>query len=275
MVGQPLPVREALMGLTGTAALGLLVALALALPVWLLSLPLRDASLADRIWSALIAAPALAYAWFLRPDARGLLMLALLLAWALRLAVHISRRNSGHGEDRRYRAMRERHGAAFGLKSLYLVFGLQALLAWIVGWPLLAALAHPAPLTLLDGIGALLAAAGIAIEALADAQLARFLRGPRREGAVMDRGLWAWSRHPNYFGEACVWWGLGLMALGAGGWAVAWSLVSPLLMTGLLLKVSGVALLEQDIAERRPAYRDYMARTSAFVPWPPRRGARP
>jgi steroid 5-alpha reductase family enzyme len=109
---------------------------------------------------------------------------------------------------------------------------------------------------------------------VADAQLARFLRGPRREDAVMDRGLWAWSRHPNYFGEACVWWGLGLAALSAGGWAVAWCLVSPLLMTGLLLKVSGVALLEHDIAERRPAYRSYAARTSAFILWPPRRGAR-
>lgn len=261
--------------LLSLALLGLLVSLALALATWVVSLPLRDASLADRIWSALIAAPALVYAWVLPPDARGQLMLALLLLWALRLAAHITRRNRGHGEDRRYRAMRERHGAAFGAKSLYLVFGLQALLAWIVGWPLLAALAHPAPLSALDLAGALLAAAGIVIEALADAQLARFLRGPRHKGAVLDRGLWAWSRHPNYFGEACVWWGLGLMAVAAGGIGAAWSLVSPLLMTGLLLKVSGVALLEQDIAERRPAYRDYMARTNAFIPWPPRRGARP
>ncbi|QPF74513.1 DUF1295 domain-containing protein [Roseateles sp. DAIF2] len=261
--------------LLSLAVLGLLVSLALALATWVLSLPLRDASLADRIWSALIAAPALAYAWFLRPDARGLLMLALLLLWALRLAIHLTRRNRGRGEDRRYRAMRERHGAAFGRRSLYLVFGLQALLAWIVGWPLLAALVHPAPLNLLDLLGALLAATGIAVETVADAQLARFLRDPRREGAVMDRGLWAWSRHPNYFGEACVWWGLGLMAVAGGGRGAAWSLASPLLMTGLLLKVSGVALLERDIAERRPAYRDYAARTSAFIPWPPRRGARP
>jgi len=253
------------------AALGLLTSLALALPAWAVSLPLRDASLADRVWSLLIAAPALTYAFMRTPDARGLLMLALLLAWALRLAVYISLRNRGHGEDRRYRAMRARHGAGFGFKSLYLVFGLQAVLAWIVGWPLLAALAHPTPLTALDLAGAMLAAAGMVIEALADAQLARFLKGPRREGAVMDRGLWAWSRHPNYFGEACVWWGLGLMALAAGGWSASWSLLSPLMMTVLLLKVSGVALLEQDIGERRPAYRDYAARTSAFIPWPPRR----
>ncbi|MDY0746048.1 DUF1295 domain-containing protein [Paucibacter sp. R3-3] len=254
------------------AMLGLLVALAVALPVWALSLPLRDASLADRIWSLLIAAPVLAYAWKSSLDPRCMLMLALLLAWAVRLAVYIGLRNWGHGEDRRYRAMRERHGPGFGLKSLYLVFGLQALLGWIVGWPVLAALAHPTPLAALDIAGALLATAGLATEAVADAQLARFRRGPHSEGAVMDRGLWAWSRHPNYFGEACVWWGLGVMALSAGGWAAAWSLVSPVMMTVLLLKVSGVSLLEQDIAERRPAYRDYAARTSAFIPWPPRRG---
>lgn len=259
------------------AAQGLVVALALAVLVWAISLPLRDASLADRVWSLLVAGPVLWYAWALLPpvQARDALLLGLLLAWALRLALHISWRNHSHGEDRRYRAMRERHGRHFGLKSLYLVFGLQALLAWVLGWPLLAALGRAAPLTPLDLLGALLAGAGLVIETVADAQLSRFLRQPRREGAVMDRGLWAWSRHPNYFGEACLWWGLWLIALPAGGWGAVLTIVSPLMMTVLLLKVSGVALLEQDMAERRPAYRDYIARTSAFVPWPPRRGARP
>lgn len=259
------------------AAWGLLAALAVALPVWALSLPLRDASLADRVWSLLVAAPVAVYAASLLPpwQLRDGLLLALLLAWALRLAIYISWRNCGHGEDRRYRAMRERHGASFGLKSLYLVFGLQAVLAWVLGWPLLAALGQPAGLTWLDGLGVLLASGGLLIETVADAQLARFLRAPRTPGAVMDRGLWAWSRHPNYFGEACFWWGLWLLALPAAGWAGAWTVVSPLMMTWLLLRVSGVALLEQDMAERRPAYRDYIARTSAFVPWPPRRAARP
>jgi len=254
------------------ASLGLLVSLAVALPTWLVSLPLRDASLADRIWSLMVAGPAVAYAAAFPPDARGVLMLALLGAWALRLAVYVTRRNSSHGEDRRYRAIRERNQPNFGLKSLYLVFGLQAVIAWMVGLPLLAALAQPAPLNSLDFIGMAVAAGGLLIETVADAQLARFLRGPRQEGAVMDQGLWAWSRHPNYFGECCVWWGLAVMALGAGGVGAAWALVSPLVMTALLLKVSGVALLEQDIAQRRPAYRDYVARTSAFIPWPPRRG---
>jgi len=261
------------------AFLGLLTALALALPAWVASLVLRDASLADRLWSLFIAGPVLVYAYASPIDARGALMLVLLLAWALRLALYIGVRNWGHGEDRRYRDMRARNEPNFGLKSVYLVFGLQGFLAWIVGWPLLVALAGPessASLGVLDVIGALLAAAGLVMEAVADAQLARFRRDPAQaKDAVMDRGLWAWSRHPNYFGESCVWWGLGLMALSAQGGSGAWCLASPLMMTVLLLKVSGVSLLEQDIGERRPGYRDYVARTSAFIPWPPRRGAAP
>ena len=257
-----------------TALMGLLVAFALALPVWAASLIVRDASLADRAWPVLVAAPALTYALGSPIDVRGSVMLALLMAWAVRLAVHIVARNRGHGEDRRYRALRARHEPHFGLKSLYLVFGLQALLAWVVAWPLLVVLAGSAaarPWSWLDGVGALVAALGGLIEAVADAQLARFRRAPANAGAVMDRGLWAWSRHPNYFGEACVWWGLGLMAWSAHGGSGAWSLISPLMMTVLLLKVSGVSLLEQDIGERRPAYREYTMRTNAFLPWPPRR----
>ena len=253
------------------AAFGLLLALALALPVWLWSLHARDASLADRAWSVLVAGPVTWYASELVRDWRGALMLAVLLAWALRLAIHIVIRNRGHGEDRRYRVMRARHGPSFGVKSLYLVFGLQALLAWIVGLPLFAAFGHPTPLAPLDAAGLLLAVGGLVIESIADAQLGRFLRERPPQGAVMDRGLWSWSRHPNYFGEACIWWGFGLMALAAAGWRGAWCLVSPAMMTWLLLKVSGVALLEQGISERRPAYRAYAARTSAFIPWPPRR----
>lgn len=255
------------------AATGLLVALGLAIPTWALSLARRDASLADRIWSLLIAAPVLACACAsgLPTDTRGALMLGLLLLWSVRLAAYIGMRNWGAGEDRRYRAMRARHGPHFGLKSLYLVFGLQAVLAWVAGWPLLAALLHPAPLRWLDLPGFVLAAGGFLFEAIADAQLRRFLGERAHRDAVMRRGLWAWSRHPNYFGEACVWWGFGLMALAAGGLSSAWALASPLMMTMLLLKVSGVALLESDIADRRPAYRAYTARTSAFIPWPPRR----
>lgn len=255
------------------AAVGLVIALAIALPSWLASLPLRDASLADRVWSAFIAAPAAFYVWRLGGDPRALVMLAIVLAWAVRLAVFVTARNWGHGEDRRYRAIRERNEPGFALKSLWLVFGLQAVLGWIVGWPLLVAAGagHPAWSTW-DTLGAAIAAGGLVIETVADAQLARFRRDPANRGGVMDRGLWRYSRHPNYFGECAMWWGIGVMAMSAGGAAGLRSLASPVLMTVLLLRVSGVTLLESDIGDRRPAYRDYIARTSAFIPWPPRRG---
>jgi len=232
---------------------GLAASATLAAVAWAGSVMRHDASLVDRWWSALIAASALAYAVVLPASgSRAVAMGALLLVWALRLAIYISWRNWGHGEDRRYQAIRARNQPNFAFKSLYLVFGLQAAIAWIVAMPFLAGFAVDAPLGVAGGIGAALAAFGIVFEAVADAQMARFKADPATRGQVMDRGLWRLSRHPNYSGGA-------------------WSIVSPLVMTTLLLKVSGVTLLEQDIGERRPAYRDYIRRTSAFVPWWPKR----
>ncbi|MBL8471626.1 MAG: DUF1295 domain-containing protein [Rhodocyclaceae bacterium] len=257
-----LPAMQAL------GVIGVLAALA-----WMASLARRDASLADRFWPLFIAAAALVYAVQSAPlTARGLLMLALVMAWALRLGGYITRRNWGHGEDRRFAALRTKHGAQFGWRSLYLVFGLQGLLAWLVSFPLLAGLASRAALTPFDLLGGALCLFGILYEAVADRQMANFLRDPAQRGGVMARGLWAYSRHPNYFGEACVWWGLGAMAVASGA---AWALVSPVLMTVLLLRVSGVTLLEKDIAERRPGYRDYVRRTNAFFPGLPRGSGKP
>lgn len=262
-------------GLLQPALLGLALAAVLALLTWLASLVRRDVSLVDRTWSLMIAGPAVVY--FMAPSGafsqgadRGAWMLAVLLAWAVRLATYVTWRNWGHGEDRRYQAIRARNQPNFGFKSLYLVFGLQAVLAWIVSAPLLVGIASTAPLGPLDAAGLALAAFGVVFEALGDAQMARFKADPAHRGQVMDRGLWAYTRHPNYFGEACVWWGLWLVAVSGAGVPGAWSVVSPLLMTVLLLKVSGVSLLEKDIAERRPAYRDYVARTNAFLPGPSR-----
>jgi steroid 5-alpha reductase family enzyme len=253
------------------ALAGLLPILVLALLTWLASLQRRDASLVDRIWPLAIAGAACTYVWLgPPPGARSLWMAALLAAWGLRLGVYLTLRNWGHGEDRRYREIRIRNQPGFGFKSLYLVFGLQALLAWIVSLPaLVVAFGAGRPPGWLDLAGGLLMAFGIVFEAVADAQMRRFKADPGHAGQVLDRGLWQLTRHPNYFGECCVWWGLWLLALAAAGPGGAWSVISPLLMTFLLLRVSGVNLLEKDIAERRPAYRDYIARTNAFVPgWP-------
>jgi steroid 5-alpha reductase family enzyme len=255
------------------AALGLIVVLAVL--TWVASLVQRDASLVDRTWSVFIAGAAIVYAALLpAAGARGTAMLVLVIAWALRLSVFITRRNWGHGEDRRYQEIRARNEPNFALKSLYLVFGLQSVLAWTVSAPFLVGIGHGGALTALDALGIAVAAFGIVFEAVGDAQMARFKADPANRGQVMDQGVWRYTRHPNYFGETCVWWGLWLMALAGAGWAGAWCVVSPILMTVLLLKVSGVSLLEKDIGERRPAYRDYIARTNAFVPgWPRRKGS--
>lgn len=242
--------------------------LALGVLAWALATAKRNAGLVDIFWSLFfLLSAALLYARVEDASLRATLLLALVAAWALRLAGYLFVRNWGKAEDHRYQAIRARNEPGFAWKSLYLVFGLQAGLAWIIAAPLAAAIAPPAPLGALDALGFGLALFGLAFETVADAQLARFKADPASAGKVMDQGLWRYSRHPNYFGECCVWWGLFLVACGAGG---AWTAFSPLLMTLLLLKVSGVALLEKDIGERRPAYRDYVARTNAFVPGPRR-----
>lgn len=256
---------------TLAALQGLAAAAALAFFTWLGSLARHDVSLVDRVWSLMIAAVALAFTltWPIA-GARSATMLTILLLWAVRLAAYISWRNWGHGEDKRYQAIRARNQPGFAVKSLYLIFALQAVLAWVVATPLLAALSAGTgdwPWGVFDSAGLALALVGLYFEAVGDAQMARFKARAENKGRVMDQGLWRYTRHPNYFGECCVWWGLFLMAFSAGGW---WSVVSPLLMTVLLLKVSGVNLLEKDIAERRPAYRDYIARTNAFLPGRPK-----
>jgi steroid 5-alpha reductase family enzyme len=254
------------------ALAGLALNAGLALLAWIASLVQRDASLVDRMWSLMIAGPTIVYA-VQTPGTggRAIATLALVVAWGARLAAYITWRNWGHGEDRRYREIRARNQPNFAFKSLYLIFALQMVLAWIVSAAPLAALAGGRAFGVLDVVGIALALAGFLFEAIGDAQMAAFKADPTHEGQVMDRGLWRTTRHPNYFGETCFWWGLWLVALAAGGAAAAWTLLSPLLMSVLLLKVSGVALLEKDIVERRPAYRDYIARTNAFIPGPRKR----
>lgn len=254
--------------MTPAIVAGFAAALALASCVWAASLRLRDVSIVDIAWGLLVATPGyVAMALLPHPGPRALPVLAMGTLWALRLSGYIAWRHHGQPEDRRYRAIRERNEPNFPLKSLYLVFGLQAVLATVVALPLVGAIAAPAPLNGLDAIGGAVFVAGFLCEAVADAQLARFKSDPAHAGRVMAQGLWRYSRHPNYFGECGLWWGLWLVAAAAGAW---WTVVSPLLMTVLLLKVSGVTLLEQDLRERRPAYREYVRRTNAFVPGRPR-----
>jgi steroid 5-alpha reductase family enzyme len=248
---------------------GLGVAAAAAFCIWVVSLFRRNVGMVDSIWSLMLLSAACVYAHSLpRLGPRSVLVLVLVTLWALRLSIHITWRNWNQGEDRRYQAIRARNQPGFALKSLYLVFGLQALLAWVISLPLLGAIRRPGPLGLTDLLGAALWLVGFSAEAGGDWQLARFQSDPANRDKVMDRGFWRYTRHPNYFGDCLVWWGFYCIAAGAGAW---WSIPGPALMTLLLMRVSGVTLLEKDIGERRPQYADYRRRTNAFFPGIPRR----
>jgi len=236
---------------------------------WLLSLSMRNVSIVDSLWSLMLFAAGVIYALGADPRAPRLAFVLWMLAiWAARLSLYITVRNMGKGEDRRYRAIRERNEPHFSFKSLYLVFWLQALLAWIISLPLLGAFSSIAPIGILDYLGLILWLTGFVFEALGDWQLARFKRDPVNADAVMTSGLWRFTRHPNYFGEFCIWWGFAAVAVSAGGW---WSLPGPALLTVLLLRVSGVSLLEKDIGNRRPRYADYVLKTNALFPGPTRK----
>lgn len=259
------------------AWLGALAAMLLAaVAAWVVSVIRRDVSIVDSLWSLLILLGLVIY--IVASGAGGLrtwLVTAMVATWALRLSLHITVRNHGEPEDRRYQAIRRNNEPHFWLKSLYIVFLLQGLLAWVVCLPALAAVSGQTPTgppgfpwaILLPAIGVVLWLIGMFFEVVGDWQLTRFRRTRQTADAVLDSGLWRYTRHPNYFGEALLWWGIYLLALSSGAW---WALIGPLLLTFLLLRVSGVALLERDISERRPAYREYLRRTSAFFPRPPR-----
>ena len=195
---------------------------------------------------------------------REWLIVFLVVIWGVRLAFHISVRSWGEAEDSRYQDIRKKYSPNFPLKSLFIIFIFQALLAWVLSLPLLVIFTNPSNWVSLDYLAFGLVMFGIIYESVADYQLYRFKRIASNKGKVMDKGLWAYSRHPNYFAEAMVWWGFFLFAFAHGYW---WSIISPLLITYLLLKFSGVTLMEETITERRPEYRRYIETTSAFVPW--------
>jgi steroid 5-alpha reductase family enzyme len=255
-------------GALTVAFAGLGVTLAAMTLLWLASLRLRDASIADPFWGPGFA---LVTATYFTVDGRfgprGTLALALVVAWAARLGWHLLRRNRREGEDPRYQAMRARHGDRFGRVSLFSVFWLQGGLLWIISAPLFGAIVSESPLGPWDVAGTLVFAVGLALETIADLQLKHFRADPSRRGTVLDTGLWRYSRHPNYFGEAVLWWGLGLLGVGSGAWV---TLVGPALITFLLLRVSGVTMLEEGLKKSKPGYEEYVRRTSAFVPMPPR-----
>ena len=239
---------------------------------WMISVRLRDASIVDICWGLGFVVLAWLYC-FLSPAAltpRSWLVAALITLWGARLSLHIFLRHHGEGEDPRYQAMRTSQGPAFWWRSLFTVFWLQAAILWFVALPLLVAVRATAPagLTAVDGLGVLLFAVGFGFEVVGDYQLERFRADPANRGKVLDSGLWRYTRHPNYFGDATMWWGVFAMAASTPhGWL---TVLSPSLMTLLLMRVSGVTLLEDGLKASKPGYRAYIDRTPAFFPWFPR-----
>ncbi|MFI6344775.1 DUF1295 domain-containing protein [Streptomyces sp. NPDC050560] len=254
----------------GWAAAG---ALAVLLATFALALRKGVHRIVDVAWGAAFAVVA-AVSWAASTGegdtGRRALAAVLTAVWGLRLAVHIARRGRGHGEDPRYGELLSRAPGSRAWYALRMVYALQAALVWLVSLPVQAASYAPGPLSAAAWAGAAVWAVGVFFEAVGDAQLARFRADPANRGLIMDRGLWRLTRHPNYFGDFCVWWGLYLVACDGGPAPAAVGAVSPLVMTALLTRGSGKRLLERRMADR-PGWAAYAARTSGFFPRPPRR----
>ena len=241
---------------------------------WLLCLKLRDVTPIDSLWA--IGMVVMALASFLQTQGdptRKALLLGLCVLWGVRLGSYLLWRWRDHGPDRRYQTMfakaQEAKGWGFAKASLLLVFATQAPLLFIVCLPVQLGQIDAAPGVGVIGIvGAVIAVIGIAFETIGDAQLTRFRRDSANIGQVMDRGLWRYTRHPNYFGDACTWWGLYLIA--AETTTGLWALPGPMLLTWTLVKWSGMPTTEGRMKRKKPRYEDYVRRTSGFVPWWPK-----
>lgn len=238
--------------------------------LWLLSLILKDSSIVDIFWGFGFVVSAW-IVFYLSAGTHGLrdgLLLALVTLWGLRLTLHVFFRNAGKGEDFRYARWRRESGSRWWWQSLFKVNLLQGLILWVVAAPLTAVQLPMVPdsLNILDYLGTGLWALGFFFETVGDMQLTRFRADPENKGRVLQSGVWRLTRHPNYFGDAAQWWGFYFLAAAAGGW---WTVFSPILMTYLLVRVSGMAMLEKSLKEK-PGYQAYVDRTSAFVPWFPK-----
>ena len=253
------------------------VILALMTALWLVSLRLKNASIVDIFWGTGFVISTWVY-FALTPilpgaSARKWLLDVLVTIWGLRLSLYVLWRNWGRPEDFRYQKWREENGKRWWWFSFFQVFLLQGFLMWVISTPLLAAQlsATPARFSFLDALAILLWLIGFFFEAVGDLQLARFKADPANKGRVLDRGVWRYTRHPNYFGDATQWWAYYLIAASASGGL--WTIFGPVIMPLFLLRVSGVTLLEKTLTTTKPGYKEYVESTSAFIPWFPRKKA--
>lgn len=248
------------------------VVLLIATLLWLLSLKTNKVSVVDRCWSLFFIA-ACFIAWFQEagPLINVLLIAVPLVLWGVRLSLHITIRSLKKGEDPRYLLLKAKYGHNLKAWALWIVFWPQALLACFINGPLTVAIIHKEPPVSygIVSLGLTLFIIGFLFEAIADAQLFRFQNRRQDSQQVLDKGLWSWSRHPNYFGEAVLWWGFYFISVGITGYL--FTIFSPLVMTYLLLRVSGVTMLDAQLKKSKPEYTSYIKKTSTFFPWPPKK----
>jgi steroid 5-alpha reductase family enzyme len=236
--------------------------------LWLVSLALRNSSIVDIFWGTGFVIVNLVAFCLSQQTMRQALLTVLVTLWGLRLSTHIFLRNKGKPEDFRYAEWRRENGPRWWWISFFKVFALQGMLLLVVAIPLLAvqATTNVNSLTALDYLGGVVWTIGFLFEAVGDYQLAGFRSNPSNKGKIMTTGLWHYTRHPNYFGDTVQWWGFYILAAASGSW---WTVLSPVIMTILLLRVSGVTLLDRAM-KTRPGYEEYMRTTNAFLPWFPR-----
>jgi steroid 5-alpha reductase family enzyme len=250
----------------------LLVIMILMSILWIISVILKNVSIVDLFWGLGFVLTAGFY--FISTDGFGprkVILLILVSIWGLRLSGYLTWRNLGKGEDFRYRQFRSKYGEKrYWWISFFQTFVLQGLLMWLISVPLLGAqyYGQNRSLGILDYTGFALWIIGFIFEAGGDYQLAAFKADPSNKGKVLSSGFWRYTRHPNYFGDSSVWWGYGLICLAAGS---VLPVLGSLLMTALIIKVSGVALLEKNLKEKKPEYKEYIENTSAFFPWFPKK----
>ena len=240
--------------------------------LWIISVIIKNVSIVDLFWGFGFVLTNVFY--FISTDGLGLrkvILLILVSIWGFRLTGYLSWRNIGKGEDYRYKQFRRKYGEnRYWWISFFQTFLLQGILMWLISAPLLGAQYHGQEKSpgSLDYAGIALWITGFIFETFGDYQLARFKADPSNKGKVLSSGLWRYTRHPNYFGDSAVWWGYGFLCLGAGS---IWPVLGSILMTALIIKVSGVALLEKNLIDKKPEYREYIEKTSAFVPWFPKK----
>lgn len=232
--------------------------------LWALSVRIKDSSIVDIFWGLGFVLLSLMLNSF---TSKGVWVALLVTLWGSRLSLWLAMRNLGKGEDARYTAMRNKWGAKWPWVSLFIVFYFQGFLMCVVSLPVQMAVSRSSEFTIFDLLGTLVVLFGITFESVADWQLKTFKSDPQNKGKIISTGLWTYSRHPNYFGDFVVWWGFYFFAVSVGAY---WTFIGPLVMSVLLMRVSGVTLLEQAMSTR-PGYQAYIARTNAFFPWKPKR----